>query len=142
MKKTLIMILIGAVVGCLIGTGGTLVVQKLFLNKAAASEKPAAAPHKDGPVVSVGEFTVNLQGGSYLKTTIAVEGNTTKSEEVLKTKESFLKDRINTVLANKSLEDIKLPAAREKLRGELLEQLNEVAEDQIHNVLFVTFVYQ
>ncbi len=90
----------------------------------------------------IGEFTVNLQGGAFLKTTITVEVTDAKAEALLKEEDAFLKDRVNTVLANKSLIDVQTPAAREKLRAELIHKLNEVANNQITDVLFLSLVYQ
>lgn len=141
MRKVGILILF-LVVGLILGTGGTIVAQKLFFTDGQTAEAKPEPKKESGPVVSIGEFTVNLQGGSFLKTTIAVEGINSKSQEGIETKISFLQDRVNTVLSGKSLSDVLTPAAREKVRSDLLVQLNEVCGDLLQQVLFVTFVYQ
>lgn len=93
-------------------------------------------------MVSIGEFTVNLRGGAFLKTSITLEGTDAAAGPILQAKADFLKDKVNTVLSNKSLADVETPAAREILRRELLSQLNQVADGYIRNVLFLSFIYQ
>lgn len=139
-RKTILLITLAVFLGSGLGVGGTLGVQKFFLNDGTTTEQKVA-PKKEGPVITVGEFTVNLQGGAFLKTSIAVEAIDTKSEETLKAKDAFIKDRINTVLSSKSLSDMQ-PTMREKLKAELLAQLNEVTGNKIQNVLFLSFMYQ
>lgn len=136
-RKAIIFIILAAFLGSALGVGGTLGVQKLFLAKGTT----VTTLKQEGPVVPVGEFTVNLQGGAFLKASIAVEGIDIKSEATLKAKDPFIKDRINTVLSSKSLSDMQ-PAAREKLKNELIAQLNEVAGNKIQNILFLSFMYQ
>lgn len=141
LKKILMIILI-VVVGVGLGVGGTLAVQKFIFKNTAQAAAAQVKPKQDGPLISIGEFMVNLQGGAYLKTSITIEGTDAKAEASLKAKDAFLKDRVNTVLSNKTMADISTPAAREKLRQELLTQLNQVADNKIQNVLFVSFIYQ
>lgn len=137
--KGLISIILTAVLGIGAGVGGTIGVQKFLLPKTTPT--PTQVVAVDGPVVEVGEFTINLQGGAFLKTLIAVEGTDKKSEAQIKAKDAFIKDRINTVLTSKSLADMQ-PANRDKLKKELIAQLNEVTGNKIQNVLFLSFVYQ
>jgi len=141
-RKSLIFVIVAVVLGAGLGVGGTIGAQKTIFKASPESVETAAVPKKAGVLLPVGEFTVNLQDGGFLKTTITVEVTDAKAEEHLKTKDAFLKDRINTVLANKSLVDVKTTASREKLRKELLEELNKVAENKVTDVLFVSMVYQ
>lgn len=141
-KKSLLFIILAIVLGVGLGVGGTLGAQK-FIFKSSSQNAPAATAAKTpGPLLPLGEFTVNLQGGAFLKTSITVEVADMKAETQYKTEDAFLKDRVNMVLANKSLADVQTPAAREKLRKELIKQLNEVANNKIQDVLFVSLVYQ
>jgi flagellar FliL protein len=147
-KKTIFVILIALVLGIGLGIGGTLTAQtylfptrnkaEVSINKPAKSDMPV---YNGGPMVSIGEFTLNLKGGSFLKTQITVEGADAKAEEYLKSKAAFLKDAVNVVLSNKSLADIQ-SESREKLREELLLKLNDVTDEKVVNVLFESFVYQ
>lgn len=138
MKSKVLITVITAVLGIVIGVGGTIGFQTLFGAKTAATTQTTA---QAGPVVQIAEFTVNLQGGSFLKTQIAVEGTDKKSETDIKAKSDFVKDRINTVLSSKSLTDMQ-PQNRDKLKKELIAQLNEVTGNKIQDVLFLTFIYQ
>lgn len=139
-KKILIISLI-VVVSTGIGVGGTITAQNM--NLFGKSDKVTKkAPEKDGPLVPIGEFTLNLQGESFLKTTITLEGVDSDAEVVLKEKDALLKDKVISVLANKSLSDVQSGEAREKLRRELLDKLNDISDNKIKKVLFASFVYQ
>ena len=143
-RKSLIFMILALLLGLVLGVGGTVGAQKFIFK---TPEQSTSAVHvsqtkKAGVLLPIGEFTVNLQGGAFLKTTITVQVTDVKSEELLKEEDAFLKDRVNTVLSNKSLADVQTPAAREKLREELIKKLNEVAENKITDVLFLSLVYQ
>ncbi|MBC2721918.1 flagellar basal body-associated protein FliL [Desulfosporosinus sp.] len=140
-RKTLIFVILALFLGVALGVGGTIGAQKVFFNTPVDSTKETAVK-KTGPLLPIGEFTVNLQGGAFLKTAITVQVTDAKAGEHLKEEDAFLKDRVNSVLANKSLADVQTPDARETLRKELIERLNEVAENKIIDVLFLSFVYQ
>ncbi|MDP4127880.1 MAG: flagellar basal body-associated FliL family protein [Bacillota bacterium] len=143
-RKKIIITTITVLLSVGVGVGGTIGAQKFIFKTPQSSSATVAtsAPKKAGPLLPIGEFTVNLQGGAFLKTTITVEVKDAKAEVLLKEEDAFLKDRVNTVLANKSLADVQTTAAREKLREELIKKLNEVADNKITDVLFVSLVYQ
>lgn len=142
-RKKLMTTILTVLLGVGLGVGGTIGAQKfIFKTPTSSSATVASASKKAGPLLPIGEFTVNLQGGAFLKTTITVEVTDAKAEVQLKTEDAFLKDRVNTVLANKSLTDVQTPVAREKLREELIKKLNEVADNKITDVLFLSLVYQ
>ncbi|HVJ49547.1 flagellar basal body-associated FliL family protein [Desulfitobacterium sp.] len=137
-RKSVVTVIITAILGVVIGVGGTIGVQSFLLPKPATTTQIVT---QDGPVVEIAEFTVNLQGGSFLKTQIAVEGTDKKSDVEIKAKIDFIKDRINTMLSSKSLADMQ-PQNRDKLKKELIAQLNEVTGNKVQDVLFLTFIYQ
>ncbi|OLN33498.1 flagellar basal body-associated FliL family protein [Desulfosporosinus metallidurans] len=143
-RKKLMTTILTVLLGVGLGVGGTIGAQKFIFKTPTSSSATvaASASKKAGPLLPIGEFTVNLQGGAFLKTTITVEVTDAKAEVQLKTEDAFLKDRVNTVLANKSLTDVQTPVAREKLREELIKKLNEVADNKITDVLFLSLVYQ
>lgn len=140
--KSLIFMILTVLLGALLGVGGTIGAQKYIFKTPTNNAATASVPKKAGVLLPIGEFTVNLQGGAFLKTSITVEVTDEKSEVLLKEKDAFLKDRVNAVLANKSLTDVQTMAAREKLRAELIKKLNEVADNKITDVLFLSLVYQ
>ncbi|MDR3587763.1 MAG: flagellar basal body-associated FliL family protein [Desulfosporosinus sp.] len=140
--KTLMPVILALLVGLVLGVGGLMGVQKFIYPASSTQAVNVSQPKIVGPLVDLGEFTVNLQGGSFLKTTLTVEGTDAKSDVLLKAKVAFMKDKVNSVLSNKSLVDVQTPAAREKLRKELINSLNEVADNKISDVLFMAMVYQ
>jgi len=141
-RKSLIFMIVALFLGVAFGVGGTIGAQKFIFKTSEESPKVTESYKKTGPLLPIGEFTVNLQGGSFLKTTITVQVTDEKAAEHLKEEDAFLKDRVNTVLANKSLVDVQTSDAREALREELIAKLNEVAENNITDVLFLSLVYQ
>lgn len=136
--KSILAKILPPILGLAIGVGGTLGVQILFFPKTATQTQVVV---QDGPVVEIGEFTVNLQGGSFLKAQIAVEGAGKKADVDIQAKIDFIKDRINTVLSSKSLKDMQ-PQNRDQLKKELISELNEVTGNKIQDILFLTFIYQ
>lgn len=141
-RKTLIFIILALFLGLALGIGGYFAAQKYIFKTPEVSSHEPEPSKKTGPLLPIGEFTVNLQGGAFLKTTITVQVTDEKALEHLKEEDAFLKDRVNTVLANKSLANVQTSDAREALRKELIEKLNEVADEKITDVLFVSLVYQ
>ena len=141
-RKSLIYVMLAMLLGVGLGAGGTIGAQKFIFKAPSKSIATASVPKKARVLLPIGEFTVNLQGGAFLKTTMTVEVTDAKAEALLKEKDAFLKDRVNSVLMNKSLADVQTLAAREKLRVELLKKLNEVADNKITDVLFLSLVYQ
>lgn len=141
-RKTVISTILAVVLGVGLGVGGTIGAQKTIFKAPESGTTAAVAPKKEGVLLPIGDFTVNLQGGSFLKATLTVEVTDEKSEVILKEKGDFLKDRVNSVLVDKSLANVNTFAAREKLREELIVKLNEVADNKIMDVLFVSMFYQ
>ncbi|ODA42515.1 flagellar basal body-associated FliL family protein [Desulfosporosinus sp. BG] len=141
-RKSLIFMILVLLMGLVLGVGGTVGAQKFIFKTYGQSTLSGSQPKEVGVLLPIGDFTVNLQGGAYLKTTITVEVTDTKSEQRLKEEDAFLKDRVNTVLSNKSLADVQSLDGREKLREELIKQLNEVGDNKITDVLFLSLVYQ
>lgn len=129
------------ILGVGIGVGG-MVLKERFLpsentNVVYAGQKSVEI----GPLIELGEFLVNLDGGGMLKTEITIEGINGKSEEKIKAKEIFLRDRIISVLGSKGKGDVRSGESREKLKSELITELNDICPDQVKNVLFKSFVY-
>jgi flagellar FliL protein len=76
-----------------------------------------------------------------VKAEITIEGVNEKSEEKILAKEIFLRDRIITVLGSKGVTDVKSVEGRDKLKHELVTQLNEICNNEIKDVLFKSFIY-
>lgn len=141
MNKSIVPIIVAILIGVGVGVGGTMLIQSSFGSSDEVVNSAPGIPRKGGATVSLGEFTVNLQG-AYLKATIAIEVVDAKAAEHLTEKMPFLKDRVNSVLANRTIDDIQAGAAQDKLKEDLLVKLNEVGDNKVTNVLFEGFVYQ
>lgn len=141
-SKRFLVIFIIFGIGIGLGVGGMILKEKFFPSPDTkivyVDKKPEV---KIGPLIEFKEFLVNLDGGGMLKTEITIEGVNAKSEEKIKEKEIFLRDRIISVLGSKRIADVRSSEGREKLKTELVSRLNEVCEDEIKDVLFKSFLY-
>lgn len=137
-KRFLVNLLI-LILGVGVGVGGMILMEKFFPKDVSAA--PVNKVDEIGPVIELAEFVINLDGGGILKTEIAVEGKNAKSQEKLKAKEIFLRDRINSVLGSKGITDVRTIEGKDKLKAELLIKLNEIANDEIKDVLFKSIIY-
>ncbi|KLU65050.1 flagellar basal body-associated protein FliL [Desulfosporosinus acididurans] len=139
-RKTLIFIIIAVLLGSGIGVGGTILAQKTIFKTQSTAK--VSQPKQDGPLLSLGELLINLQGGAILRTTITLEVVDAKALTDLKAKTAILNDKVNSVLLNRPLADVQTPENLTKLKAELLKKLNGVANNEITDVLFEKIVYQ
>lgn len=139
LKKILIFVIV-FLIGFGAGIGGMILKEKMFTGKTAQA---AAVQQSEqiGPLIELSEFLVNLEGGGMLRTEITLEGVNEKTQETIKAKEIFLRDRILTVLSSKRITDVVTSEGRDAIKKELLVELNKVCPDQIKDVLFKSFVY-
>ncbi len=103
------------------------------------------AKEEVGPKVTLDEFLVNLAGedGHYLKTTIALGLKKGLTEESIKDDVPPIRDSILAVLSGKRLDEISTPAAREKLKSEIKDQVNRaLGADKVVAVYFTEFMTQ
>lgn len=129
------------ILGIGIGIGGMVLKERFFPSDETKIAEAQKNEVKIGPLIEMEEFLINLDSGGIIKTVITVEGVDGKSQEKIKAKEIFIRDRIITVLGSKRIGDLKTEG-REKLKKELTEELNEVCNNEIKDVLFKSFVYQ
>ncbi|RDU68867.1 flagellar basal body-associated FliL family protein [Helicobacter brantae] len=118
----------------------------------APKEAPAHANARSdfakmGPVFVIPEpFVVNLMGQSgrrYLKASVALELSAPEFQKEVTAKLVLIKDRISQILASKTFEEISTPKGRDKLKEEILQELNSYMVDgYFKSVLFTEFVIQ
>lgn len=91
-------------------------------------------------------FTVNLlseSGKRYLKVEMNLELDTDKLSAEIDTKKPVFRDVIIRILSSKSLEEISTIKGKEKLKEQLVNELNMRLKDgKIKNVYFTDFVVQ
>ena len=99
-----------------------------------------------GPMYSLEKFQVNLlsnSGKRFLVTEMKLE---MESEDVipeLDTKKPVVRDRILSILSSKNIEEVSTPKGKDKLRDEIVAEINSfLADGTIKNVYFTKFVMQ
>ena len=99
-----------------------------------------------GPMYPLDKFTVNLlsqNGGRYLVAKIDLEQENPEMTPELDTKVSLIRDIIISILSSKTVEEISTPKGKEKLKEEILNQINKYLQDgEIKRIYFTNFVIQ
>ncbi|NLK51772.1 MAG: flagellar basal body-associated FliL family protein [Syntrophomonadaceae bacterium] len=98
----------------------------------------------DGPLVKVGDFTVNIanpEGRKFLKTEIHMEVKDVETQKIIEPKIPIVQDKVLTVLSSKTVADLE-PYNRDNLKQELLNQINSVlgGSNPVQNVYFTVFI--
>ncbi|MFZ2890354.1 flagellar basal body-associated protein FliL [Sulfuricurvum sp.] len=118
----------------------------------AANEEHADEGHDGGASTEVGLmypldiFTVNLlseSGRRYLKVEMNLELEGEELSPELDTKKPVFRDIIIRILSSKSLEEISTIKGKEKLKEQIVSELNTRLKDgKVKNVYFTDFVVQ
>lgn len=150
-----LILIIGAVVGFLMmgneepASSGAAPTQK---EASAAPESGEESAPSDSSLTEVGlmypldGFTVNLlseSGKRYLKVEMNLELEGEELSPELDTKKPVFRDVIIRILSSKSLEEISTIKGKEKLKEQIVSDLNMRLKDgKIKNVYFTDFVVQ
>lgn len=146
MKK--MMPIVFVVVGLLVGGGGA--AGYFMMTASPAGAEPETVEHT-GPagLVSMETFLVNISQGAderfaklQLRLTVVPDSLATKMTEdpLIQAK---MRDRVLTLLASKSYEEVSTPIGKESFRREIKTVLEPLVEDgEIREVLFQEFVVQ
>ncbi|MGD9969106.1 MAG: flagellar basal body-associated protein FliL [Sulfuricurvum sp.] len=120
--------------------------------EAAAQAPKASAGDLDSPSTEVGlmypleTFTVNLlseSGRRYLKVEMNLEIEGEELSPELDAKKPVMRDIIIRILSSKSLEEISTIKGKEKLKEQIVNDLNMRLKDgKVKNVYFTDFVVQ
>lgn len=115
------------VVVLIVGLAGGVFAGKTFFGgkEKAVEEKP-----KVGHSLPLGEFIVNLQGGSFLKTNIELGLQEGIAAEKLKEETAPLKDAVVMVLSGKPREELDKKEGKDKIKKEILEHVNEILSEK------------
>ncbi len=99
-----------------------------------------------GPMFPLDTFTVNLlseSGRRYLKVEMNLELSGEELGLELDNKTAVIRDIIIRLLSSKSLEEISTAKGKEKLKEQIVDQLNmRLRDGRINNVYFTEFVVQ
>ncbi len=140
-KKLILFLLIGVVI---LGIAGGVV---MFLGgKKKGEEKEKAKKPEKTFFVTLDPIVVNLldpSGKRYLQIQISLEVGSKKLEDEIKEKEPIIKDIINTYLGEKTVDDVLAPNAKEEIKKELLEKINQaLGEDVILHVYILQYIVE
>ena len=154
----ILVILIGAVAAILfMGSDDSSSVQPQAnyqqVNKQPHSQlpqQPAGLPQSNfaevGPMFPLDSFTINLlsdSGRRYLKVEMNLELANEELAAELESKTAVIRDIIIRLLSSKSLDEISTPKGKDKLKEQIVSQLNMRLKDgHINNVYFTEFVVQ
>ena len=164
-SSKLLMIIIIVVLILLLAIGGVVAFLLMGNDEAAASgsapaatEAPAVSGNApvsgnlDAPTTEVGlmypldTFTVNLlseSGRRYLKVELNLEIDGEELTAELDTKKPLLRDIIIRILSSKSLEEISTIKGKEKLKEQIVNDINMRLKDgKVKNIYFTDFVVQ
>jgi len=99
-----------------------------------------------GPMYPLDKFTVNLlsqNGSRYIVAKIDLEQENEEMTVELDTKVSLIRDIIISILSSKTVEEISTPKGKEKLKEQIVDQINKYLEDgEVKRVYFTNFVIQ
>jgi flagellar FliL protein len=148
MSKKLLIIIVAAVV-VLVGGGAASYLLFLRPTPAQAAEEPAEETVGPAGLVTMETFLVNINdpgGERYAKVQIQLSvvpqsvAGALAGDELLKAK---MRDRVLTLLAAKSFQELGSPIGKEGFRREVKARLDPLIEDgEIQEVLFQEFLVQ
>jgi flagellar FliL protein len=162
-KSNLLLIVIIIVVVLVLVIGGTVAMLMMGSDDAetghaakqeasAHGEEGESSHESDESLTEVGlmypldAFTVNLlseSGRRYLKVEMNLEIDGEELSPELDTKKPVFRDIIIRILSSKSLEEISTIKGKEKLKEQIVEELNMRLKDgKVKNVYFTDFVVQ
>ena len=99
-----------------------------------------------GPMYPLEVFTVNLlsdSGRKFLKTQVNLELDDNSLSSELDSKAPVIRDLVILILTSKTLEEVSTAKGKEKLKEQLVNQINLRLQDgQINNIYFTEFVIQ
>ncbi len=159
----ILIILVGAVVAILMmgGEDESAAVQKAPVQQERPADATASTPERlpsegstrknvtlseIGPMFPLDTFTVNLlseSGRRYLKVQMNLELSGEELGIELDTKKAVIRDIVIRLLSSKALEEISTAKGKEKLKDQIVTELNMRLKDgSINNVFFTEFVVQ
>jgi flagellar FliL protein len=117
-----------------------------FFSNSDALAKKETKGVTSGPLVKLGDFTVNIanpEGRRFLKTEIHMEVKDAETQKNIELKMPIIQDKVLSVLSSKTLSDLEV-YNRDNLKQELLNQINSGlgGDNPIQNIYFTVFIMQ
>lgn len=135
-------IILGLALSLVIAIGATATY---FIMNKNASESESLT--QMGAMYPLDTFTVNVlsEDGNehYLKVDMSLEMAEQDISPELEEKKDELRDIIIGIISSKSMEEVSLPDEKDKMKKEIIEQINlHLAQTKVKNVFFTNFVEQ
>ena len=150
-KKLFLLSAIGAVVVVVFGGAAVMGSRTGWIHipglspSARAKTSPPVDKQEMGQVVKLSPLVTNLKeegARTYVKTTIVLEVDK-KAEAEIQSKMSVLTDVAILTLSDKCLDELKQPGAKDRLKQELLTEMNRHLQPRrITRLYFDEFLYQ
>ncbi len=140
-----VLLIVGVVVAMLAGGDDTSSQSR---DSSSVKEKPAQAMEsmEVGPMFPLDTFTVNLlsdSGRRYLKVQMNLELDGEELAAELESKTAVVRDVVIRMLSSKTLEEISTAKGKDKLKEQIVNQLNlRLRDGNVRNVYFTEFVVQ
>lgn len=143
-KKLLIFLLLGILIIAMAGVGAFFILGKKEGEEGTKGKKATKA--QQTVFMEFDPIIVNLldpSGRRYLQVRLSLEVADKRAEEEIKKKEPKLKDSILTILSGKTVDEVIIPDAKDKVKSEILKKLKEeIGEDLIVNVYITQFIVE
>ncbi|MFN3567845.1 MAG: flagellar basal body-associated protein FliL [Caldimicrobium sp.] len=142
-KKLFIFILLGILIIGIAGGGLFLVFSKKGGETEEVKSTKGKKGKKKGEVAyfDLDPIIVNLldpTGKRYLQVRMTLEIEDKKAEEEVRKIEPIIKDIILSTLSGKTLEEVIVPEAKDKIKRELLQKLNEGLDKELISNIYIT----
>lgn len=141
-KKLFLFILLGLLI---IGIAGGAVFFLMGKKGEEGGEKGKATKQvkKKGEVVyyDLEPIVVNLldpTGKRFIQVRLSLEIPDKKAEEEIKKREAVIKDTIISTLSGKTVEEVIVPEAKDKLKVELLSKINNALGEELVTNIYIT----
>jgi flagellar FliL protein len=142
-KKLLLLILIAFLI---IGIGAGAFLFLSFKKGEDEKGKKKAKKAEHAVMVDLEPIVVNLfdpSGKRYLQVRLSFEVSDKKAEGEVKKQEAKLKDAIIAILSGKTVEEVVVPEAKDKIKKEILAKCKEIfGEDVVTNVYITQYIVE
>lgn len=134
-----------AVLAVVLLLNGLIVGKVFFTGKAGAASRKAPEQPKVGEIVALEELIVNLsgEGDHYLKARLSIGLKEGAKAEKVEEEMAPIRDTVLSALTSKEIGEISSVRGREKLKEEIVAELNEELEGRpVVKVYFTDFTTQ
>ncbi len=141
-KKLFLFLVLGVLIITIAGVGVFLLLgKKGYEAKEMKTGKKGKKKIENTVFVDFDPVIVNLldpTGKRYLQIKMSIEVAYKKDEAEIKKKEPIVKDVILQTLSGKTVEEVIVPDAKEKIKLELLKKINETLGDELVLNIYIT----